>query len=65
MSRATKLRLLGIAANLEAEAQTWADGFAVCREGSWEFGKEYEWAHVHWFKLLRDAAILRELAKAP
>lgn len=56
-------RLLDIANLLEAEAKSWADGFAVAREdGVLEWTPQYEWAHVRHYKLVRAAEFLRAFA---
>jgi hypothetical protein len=55
-------RLLRIADLLDAEAQTWRDGFA-CYDGErYTWNREYDWAHVRCFKLEQSAAFVRQLA---
>lgn len=47
------------AKNLDAEAATWADGFAVKLNGVLQWDSENEWAHVRYVKLVNSAASLR------
>lgn len=58
---ATEVSQLKTAADrLEAEAQTWAEGFAVQNsDGSWKWESQYEWAHVRWHELRSSAQALR------
>ena len=57
-------RLLAAANQLDLEAKTWAEGFAIIlADGSEVWGNpEYEWAHVRCARLRIDAAFLREIA---
>jgi hypothetical protein len=55
-------RLEHIARMIDAEAETWAEGFAVRGPSDWRWTSEYEWAHVRYFKLKRAAEYLRGIA---
>lgn len=54
-------RLLRIAAQLEEEARTWTDGFAVKTPGGWHWEKQDEWAQIRWTHLTKGAEFLRQL----
>lgn len=57
-------RLLKIAAILDQEAETWADGWAVRQPDgtlAWP-DKNEQWAHVRWLRLTNGAAFLRQHA---
>lgn len=66
LTKGERDRLLHIAALLEAEAQTWREGFAWKLGVEWEWPKEHEWAHARAFKLQQAAEFIREfVAKSP
>lgn len=55
--------LLYAAKLIEAEAATWADGWAVReKDGSLRWDKPDEWAHVRWHHLCVAAKNLRSIA---
>ena len=56
-------QVLNAASLLDKEAESWADGWAVRKDGQLCWDKEGEWAHVRWFKLNTAAKNLRALAK--
>ncbi len=53
-------KLMRAALLIEAEAQTWADGWAV--RGVWHDDKDSQWAHVRFQKLLTASQDLRSIA---
>lgn len=57
------IALANAADRLEAEAQTWCEGFAVMRDGRWEWTKEYEWAQIRVIHLNAAASALRAMHK--
>jgi hypothetical protein len=65
LTKSDRARLLRIAAIVEGEAQTWREGFAVHRDGSWHWTPDYEWAHVRVCKLESAVAFLTELTNRP
>ena len=64
LTQTERSRLLRIAGTLEAEAQTWREGFAVHEGGTqWSWTKEYEWVQLRVLKLESARDFLRVLAK--
>ncbi len=52
--------ILRAAKLLDAEGQTWMDGWAV--NGVWPNNKEDEWAHIRWIHLTTAANNLKAMA---
>jgi hypothetical protein len=58
-------RLLRIASLCEIEARSWAEGFAVDRDGVLRWNKEDDFAQIRYMRHVAAADFLRHLANRP
>ena len=55
---------MAIAALVQTEADSWKDGYTYLIDGQLEWGKDDEWAHVRWHKLVTASNDLKKMASA-